>query len=346
MKIFRKKNTFNQHEPLVTIAILSWNRFYYLKATIESAKKCIIYPRIEWIVSDNKSIEPGLKEYIESLDWIDVKIFRKQSHADAMNEIVRIAKGKYVLIWPEDIQFVRKGRWLVDIIEILENHPWVGSVGINYLRRSTNQSLFTFRRFISWKFIVKEFFYFRWNFRFQKVLKSERGLEIRTLGHLWPGICGSGIPTLTRVNVWKNLGNWRATEKRSFKNIIDSSLGAETDMVQRFYKHRKPLQQAVMISPVAADIITDPIGSKAKIRGNKRYGVYFRPKQGVYYYKIDMSEESFMRSYKVPECFEDHIEPIGFNLPFDNNGNLLKANNINLDVVEEIIKKISDDNNL
>ena len=223
MKIFKKKNTFNQHEPLVTIAILSWNRFYYLKATIESAKKCIIYPRIEWIVSDNKSIEPGLKEYIESLD---------KKNKSFLN----------ILIWPEEIQFVRKGRWLVDIIEILENHPWVGSVGINYLRRSTNQSLFTFRRFISWKFIVKEFFYFRWNFRFQKVLKSERGLEIRTLGHLWPGICGSGIPTLTRVNVWKNLGNWRATEKRSFKNIIDSSLGAETDMVQRFYKHRKPLQ--------------------------------------------------------------------------------------------------------
>ena len=98
------------NQPLVTIGVLSWNRFHYLRATIESARRCIQYPNIEWIVSDNESEEPGLREYLESLNWIDHKIFKRQTHADAMNQIVAMAKGEYLILWPEDIQFtVRRG---------------------------------------------------------------------------------------------------------------------------------------------------------------------------------------------------------------------------------------------
>ena len=108
--------------PKVTIGILSWNRFHYLKATIESAKMCILYPNLEWIIIDNMSIEKGLKEYINKQKGIDLKIFKKQTHADAMNELVRKSSGKYILIWPEDIQFVKKGDWLKETVEILETN--------------------------------------------------------------------------------------------------------------------------------------------------------------------------------------------------------------------------------
>jgi len=52
-------------------------------------------------VSDNESEEPGLRDYIEGLDWVNVKLFKRQSHADAMNEIVSRASGEFLLLWPE-----------------------------------------------------------------------------------------------------------------------------------------------------------------------------------------------------------------------------------------------------
>lgn len=328
-------STINQ--PLVTIAFLSWNRFHYLKATVESARECIAYPNLEWIISDNESQEPGLKDYIAGLDWVDVKISRSQSHAEAMNELIKIAKGKYILIWPEDVQFVKKGDWLVDIVEILENNLFVGSVGINYLRGITNRRLFTIRRWLSWRLLLKELYYFRHKFRTPSNLRSTRGFEIRTLGHLWPGICGSGIPTLTRTDVWRQMGNWRVLEKRNSNNLLDSSLGAEADMVQRFYEKGTPLQQAVLTRPVAADIITDPIGSKAKVRGEKRYGVYLAPPSGLYYYQISDDQSSNIESPLLPRSFEECVIPLGFSLPMDNKGNLLKADQINLNVIENIL---------
>lgn len=331
--------------PLVTIAFLSWNRLHYLKATVESAKECIDYPSLEWIVSDNESLEPGLREYIAGLDGIDMKISRTQSHAEAMNELVRVARGRYILIWPEDVQFVKKGPWLAEVIEILESNPWVGSVGINYLRRITNQRLFTAQRWLSWRLILKELFYFRYKFRFPTRLRSSNGFEVRTLGFMWPGICGSGIPTVTRTDIWRNMGGWRVREKRNDKNLLDSSLGAEADMVQRFYERGEPLQQAVLSRPVAADIVTDPIGSKAKVRGTKRYGVYLPPPNGMYYYQVSAEEKSGSESPSLPLSFEACVVPLGFALPFDSDGNLLKADRINLEVVQNILPDSTTDTN-
>jgi hypothetical protein len=106
--------------PLVTIGILSWNRLHYLRATLESARLCLQYPNIEWIVSDNEFEEPGIREYIESCDWVQHKLFKKQTHASAMNQIVDMAKGEHLIIWPEDVQFTGKGDWLIDLVEILD----------------------------------------------------------------------------------------------------------------------------------------------------------------------------------------------------------------------------------
>ena len=119
--------------------------------------------------------------------------------------------------------------------------------------------------------------------------------------------------------------------------MLDSSLGAEADMVQRFYEKGTPLQQAVLSRPVAADIITDPIGSKAKVRGGKRYGVYLAPPSGLYYYQISDEQETENQPPVLPVSFEECVNPIGFSLPMDSEGNLLKADQINLKIVEDIL---------
>ncbi len=77
--------------PRVTLGLLSWNRLHYLRATVESARRCIQYPNLEWIVVDNESTEPGLREYLEGCDWIDRLICKRQSHAEAMNQIMELA---------------------------------------------------------------------------------------------------------------------------------------------------------------------------------------------------------------------------------------------------------------
>lgn len=309
--------------PVVTIAIISFNRFNYLKATLESAKECIDYPNIEWIVSDNNSKEPGLRGYIESLDWVQHKIYGDQTHAEAMNEIVKISKGEYIFIWPEDVQFVVKGDWLIDVIELLNSNHDIGSLGINFLRRNSYRNLRTFRKWFELKLILAELYYFKSKFRFSRTITSSRGFKAFTLGFVWPGICGSGIPSVARTQVWKDIGPWKSTKTVNTANIIDSSLGSEEDMVKRFYQSGKPLQQACLNISVAADIINDDIGAKAKVRKGYRYGNY-TPPLGNYYYEL-IDQKDIQLSDNNPICFEDFVKPVGFKLPFDKNHNLLKA---------------------
>jgi len=310
--------------PLVSIAVISFNRLHYLKATLESARECIQYPNIEWIVSDNSSKEPGLREYIEGLDWVQVKIFGDQTHADAMNEIVQIAKGDYIFIWPEDVQFVVKGDWLKDVVELLDNHREVGSIGLNFLRRKTYRTLLTYRKWLQFKMIAAELRYFKNKFRLSKTIVSSRGFKAFTLGFIWPGICGSGIPSVARTQVWREMGPWKSTKTATTANIIDSSLGSEEDMVKRFYKKGIPLQQACLYISVAADIINDSMGAKAKVRKGFRYGNYTAPPNGHFYYEL-IDLDKITSNVDYPIAFEDIITPISFELPLDKNGDMLKA---------------------
>lgn len=321
------------HLPRVTLAFLSWNRLHYLRATLESARRCIDYPDLEWIVSDNESIEPGLREYVAGLDWVQEKWSRTQTHAAAMNEIVERATGKYVLIWPEDMQFVLEGDWLVRLVSALEANPWIGSVLINFLRRKTCRRLLGPLRRYDFFPALSELKRRRLNFRIPKKIGGD--CPLASFGWRLPGVVGSGIPSLTRVEYWKTLGPWR-TKTAGPARLIDSSLGAEDDMIQRFEDSGLALQQAILMRPVAADIINDQYGAKAKVRKGMRYGNYTRPPSGSFYYEIQRESDLPQEEDGLPLSFESFVKPIGFSLPLDPDGNLLKAS-INQDVITEIV---------
>lgn len=320
--------------PLVTIGILSWNRLHYLRATLESARACIQYPAIQWIVSDNESEEPGLREYLEGCDWVQHRLYTKQTHASAMNEIVDMARGEYLIIWPEDVQFTVRGPWLADLVELLGRHPFLGSIGLDFQRRATNEERFTTPWYRDRHRIAQELKRMGFRFRTRRTLVSQRGLKVRTCGWTMPGICGSGIPSLTRTEVWRKLGPWKTTRNTDPK-LIDSSLGAEDDMVARFFERGEPLQMGYLVKPVAADILTDPTGCKAKVRGNRRYGVYFPPPSGTYYYKLQEADTVPDPENDIPISFMDGVTPLGFNLPTDATGERLKSS-INTSVVFDI----------
>lgn len=309
--------------PLITIGIVSYNRLQYLKALITSAKECIRYSPVQWIIVDGNSREPGLREYIDSLDFVQHKIYRTCTHAEAMNTIVEEAKGECLMLLPEDVQFVVRGDWLLDMADVALSNSKVGQVSFNFQRRITLKHLYSkahlhlrlghHRKYIKLPFS-----------RNPNIYQSSRGLEFFGMGNMREGICGSGIMSFMRTEVWRHLGPWRTTNS---KVGVDSSLGAEDDMVLRFFQSGLDLENVMMRYCVNADIVTDMRGSKARVRGgNRRYGNYMAPKDGDLYYEI-IDWEQMPKSYSSiapAPSFEDVIKPIGYNLPFDSEGNLLK----------------------
>jgi hypothetical protein len=314
----------NTTYPLLTIGVLSWNRLHYLRATLESAHRCIHYPNTQWIVLDNVSSEKGLAEYLKRLDWIDDLIFLKSDHVTAMNEIVARTQGEVLLLWPEDVQFIVEGDWMKDCMEIIIANPWIGSMGLACLRRLTLQRHFGVRRFLRVKDWLREIWWFRTAFRCQRRLHSSGGFAVHTYGWASDGIIGSGIPSLTRTEVWKRLGPWKAPGRRG--DLIDSSQGGESEMLRRWRRSGWALQRGLTVLPVAADILTDTTGTKAKVRGNIRYGAYLPPSEDSFYYHIYQQNEVMPpASQKIPIPFEEIVKPLGFSLPLDEHGNLRKS---------------------
>lgn len=320
-----------EHFPLLTVGVLSWNRLHYLRATLESAYRCIQYPNIQWIVLDNHSTETGLNTYLKSLNWIDDLVFMQTSHVGAMNEIMSRARGEVLLLWPDDMQFVVEGDWMKDYVELLMQNHWIGSMSLNFQRRVTVQQIWGQKGI---RGVFGEFKRYGFGYRFQKKLFSSRGFPVWSYGSKVDGIIGAGIASLTRIDLWKKLGPWKLDSGN--RNIVDSSSGGEAEMLARWQRSGMPLQRALPVLPVSADILTDDLGTKAKVRKDKRYGDYKPPAQGSFYYRIRRQEDvTNLWQNDLPVAFEDFVEPLGFDLPLDEHGNLLKGG-LNMSIVSPI----------
>ena len=113
-------------------------------------------------------------------------------------------------------------------------------------------------------------------------------------------------------------------------------MGAEEDMYNRFAESGMRVQTVFPMVPVAADIITDPTGCKAKVRGRYRYGVYMpAPSPDGLYYRIRSQAEFERQPLGLPLSFSDMVEPLGFRIPTDPDGDRLKTA-INMSVVFDI----------
>jgi glycosyltransferase involved in cell wall biosynthesis len=314
-------------DPLVTIGVVSFNRLHYLRALMESARECVRYPRVQWIVVDGNSVEPGLREYVESLDFVDEKVFRACTHAEAMNEIVDRARGECLMMLPEDVQFVRRGEWLRDLAEIALR-PEVGHVQFDAQRRLTLRRYFGRARFRSVEL--------PWPRRYRR-LRSTGGELFLGFGDRREPIGGAGIVTFVKTELRRRLGPWRVRPERA--SMEDSGLGAETDMIERWRASGLRLEAFMIRTPIVADVVTDPRGTKARVRfGDRRYGRYAPPPEPPFYYRIWEEDElaRFADARPAP-AFEDFVVPRGFELPLDEGGNMLKTNVISEDEPYEVI---------
>jgi hypothetical protein len=303
--------------PLVTIAVVSCNRLHYLRALLESARECIRYEPIQWIIVDNASVEPGLREYVEGLDFVQHKILRERrspstEHVEAMNAIVDLAEGEYLMIQPEDMQFVVRGRWLEDFVELLRDQDGIGTLTFDAQRRATLRRHFGPRP--PWRAWLPG--------GRRRRYRTGSGREFLGYGRSALGISPAGIGTFARTALWRRIGPWKAPGRQT---VADSSGGGEAEMERRFAALELGLERCLPRLPVCADIITDPLGSKARIRGNRRYGAYFAPPQGSAYYRIrDEAELGDLLRLEPAVGFEDLVVPLGFTLPIDAAGSLRK----------------------
>lgn len=313
--------------PLVTIGVVSFNRLYYLRALMESARECLRYPNVQWILVDGNSVEPGLREYVESLDFVQEKVFADCTHAEAMTEIVRRAEGDYLMILPEDVQFIVRGPWLADLVELVAANPQIGQVTFDVQRRATIASRFGRARL---RLRGREL-PLPWRRRYRRY-RTLSGTEFLGYGRgilrTADPINGAGIMSFGRTEIWRSLGPWRT---RGDHALEDSSLGAEEEMLRRYFRSGLDLERVLMRVGVAADVVTDPRGTKARIRlGTRRYGRYAPPPQGSVYYRLwDAGELLRFARIEPAPAFEDMVEPLGFELPLDANGNLLKTSVVN-----------------
>ena len=304
--------------PLVTVGIVSYNRLQYLRALINSARRCIDYPALQWIVVDGASVEPGLRTYLESLDFLDSLVVRECTHAEAMNEIVDRARGEFLLMLPEDVQFIRRGPWLRDMVEIARR-PEVGHVQFDAQRRKTLR-----RHFLERPRRVRGHPVPVLRARPRR-LRASSGAEFIGYGDARDPVGAAGIVTFVRTEIRRSLGPWR--ENRALTTMQDSGLGAEADMIDRARRAGLELEAFLMRIPAAADIVTDPRGTKARVRfGNRRYGQYAPPADDLYYRIWDEAEVARFAELEPAPGFEEIVEPIGFELPLDERGDLLKTN--------------------
>ena len=306
-------------DPTLTIGIISCNRFYYLRALVESLRACIDPADIQWIIGDNASIGESHREYIESLDFVEHKILRQErdpsyEFPDALNKIIELATGKYLLPLTDDLQLIAKEDWIRRCMEIAEENEKIGSIVLDAQQRVTIDRYFGKRRRSGLLGLFSGV---------RRYATAEGRTCLHSYGGQKPGVVTALINALTRTEVWRRLGPSFRPRRR--QTVGESAAGFEIEVLERYDRSGMRLERCLVQIPIMAQILTDMRGTQARIRGNRRYGDYWPPPEGMFYYKMwsEPDLESFLKAGH-PVSFEDIVQPIGYQLPLDDNGNLMK----------------------
>lgn len=317
--------------PKLSVGIVSFNRLRYLRVLIDSIRECFDYPNLEFLLADGGSVEPGLQEFLGSLHGFRVRS-EPETHADSVNWLIREATGEVLMILPEDIQFVRKGKWIFDSMELLLSDENAGSVVFDAQRKVTVKRQLLERRLC----IRGRELPFLKTRRRPKVFEGSNGEKFFGAADSRDGLSVAGIMGMSRIDLLREIGSYQISAQLSETPSNDSSLGAEDNMIQRVRNHPvwSHLEAYLMMFPVAADVATDERGTKAKVRsGNRRYGAYRSPAEGRFYYRVRPATESLTNPPSPFPVwpFESWVEPVGFELPLDANGDLKKVSVIRED---------------
>lgn len=293
----------------VSFGIVNCNRLFYLQSCLESLLETTSdWDNKEIIVVDNASVEPGTQEYLADLENRGIKVIRKNERnfsnefAMGLNTIISNSTGDYLCMLQGDMQFVLPG-WLNDVISFYEmNLDVVGSIMLDAQRRVTHDS--------------------------HKILPfpSERQpmfCKNNFFADVTRDPIAPAADALFSRQVIEQIAPW-CEDNVNHEGSMDSENEMRYRILGLMKQGKMPRYITAFASiPQAIAIYTDPRGTQGRVRGNKRYGDYWKAKDetGWKYYDF-ISEDQFDRN-KV-NSIEDVAKPVGFSRTVGPDGNWLK----------------------
>lgn len=294
--------------PDITIGVVNCNRLYYLAATIDSILLTTQQNKIQLIIVDNASVEPGTDEYVQDIinefsdpDRVEICYYRQQSrdpkneYAKALNYIALLAKADLVLPMPGDVQFIEKN-WLFRYKRLFKNNKdTIGCAAIDAQRK----------------------------IRLSKEVLIKDSEDFYIAPHR-PPIAGAGN-VIYHKDILKRMYPWD-TNNGTHEGTEDNS---ETKMLKKMTEHLASEGRYMYLPSIpCAAAICNPDGSTAFVRDNKRYGQYTHGKYlGNMYYEIRDSEPKHLLNKNRPISIEQITLPYEWEQPLDPAGNWIKLAN-------------------
>jgi len=112
--------------PLLSIIVVSYNRYSHLKRTVETLRDCCTYPNTELILTDDGS-RSSQRRLMEKLPF-DRFLFaeKNQGMGANVNKGLGAAQGKYILQLQDDWVCTRRSNFAQEAVEALEQFPKIG----------------------------------------------------------------------------------------------------------------------------------------------------------------------------------------------------------------------------
>lgn len=295
-------------KPIVSIGIVNCNRLHYLRSQVASLRETLDLDasRTQLIIVDNASSEPDTQQWLDEIEadssFLSVTVIRRalrdphNEFAAGLNTIADLAEADVIIPLQGDSQFIRKF-WLGDVLTLCERAD-CGCVVIDAQRRATLTAAEKHMTLIS-------------------VSHSQSAFEDRSR----PPVAGAADVAYPR-RILKRL-RWSETN-----GAHEGGADSETAML-RFVETNAELAGMkcfVLASPAMLSIQTDARGTNARVRGDKRYGTYFRAPSSDLYYEIKCGFVT-PSDHPGPVAAEDVIinhPSVGWTVALGPNGEWLK----------------------
>jgi glycosyltransferase involved in cell wall biosynthesis len=285
----------------VTFGINNYNRLYYLMSCAESLMESVKdYPNTEFICVDGGSKEYGTEDYLSHLESIGWKIFRQEqtnyktdnvSHispfSDALNTIYYSSSGEIVIPLQGDSQFIRHN-WIREYIELVKSREDVGCILLDAQRR---------QRLSGSKF---------------ETIRLDNGTFAIDISRT--NINGAGDCAYQRSLI-DSVGGWHTSSPVNAEDTFTRMVSAHFESSKKVY---------VPWMPVSVVICTDERGTNARVRGDKRYGKYWKAENNLYYEWIDDKKIETSFFHPVPIESVVFVTNKDFTVPIDDEGNWIK----------------------
>jgi glycosyltransferase involved in cell wall biosynthesis len=299
-------NIMPTQSPRITIGIVSYNRFFYLRALISSLSRAIdrTIPT-EIIIVDNGSKEKELVDFIENKDSFlntcpianNIRVIHHSpkdwmtAEYEGRNVILEESMGDYIMFLQDDQQAIIDGLFMKDMINITNNHSSTMII-VDAIRRKDTQIRYT----NPIRIVGTECDFFKTSYRrFPTTGFASRAIYERC--DLYP---------VNKADYW----GWA-------EDIYNSRV------VTNFPSRSAFVTQVPQFLP----IWNGRQGEYSFIRNGKRYGDYIGPSGHMHLYYDFLTKEDIrrLRGHSRISSFVDIAKPMAWDYRIDSSGDVIST---------------------